>query len=266
MARAGAGDRFGLKGKVAVVTGSTRGNGRAIAEAFASVGAHVVVTSRKQSEAERVAADLRKRFKAPALGVGCDVTDKDSVRLLFEKVASWSKAPLATVVNNAGYEVVKEWWENPLHEFAPEELEKAMRTVASVDLDGSRWCAYHAIPRMLRQRAGTLVFTSSTPALTGYQGLPYTEAKAAVLGMMRDLARTYGSYGIRANAIAPGNIRTDWLTKISEEDRRALEKENSLRRFGEPREIADVVLFLASDMSSFITGETLIVDGGTVMR
>ncbi|HLE47736.1 MAG TPA: SDR family NAD(P)-dependent oxidoreductase [Candidatus Thermoplasmatota archaeon] len=266
MPRRASDDRWGLRGSVVVVTGATRGNGRAIAEALASVGASVVVTSRKAADAERAAAELRKAHKVATLGVGADVTKKEQVRHLFDQVEGWSKAPLAAVVNNAGYEIVKEWWETPLHEFSPEELEAAVRTVAAADLDGSRWCAYYALPRLLRQRSGSLVFTSSTPALTGYKGFPYTEAKAAVLGLMRDLARTYGPYGIRANAIAPGNIRTGWLDHIPAEERKRLETENALQRFGEPGEIAEVVLFLASKMSSFITGETLVVDGGTFMR
>lgn len=259
-------DWLGLKGRVALVTGATRGNGFAIAEGLAGAGARVVVTSRSAADADRVAKMLQKKHGFPCLGLACDVSRRDQVKLLFRRIAAWKRGPVEVLVNNAGHAVVSEWWEPPLHEFEEAELERAMRAVAAVDLDGARWCTYYALPGMIRRGRGSIVFTSSTPALTGYKGTPYTEAKAALLGLMRDVAREYGPQGIRANAIAPGNIRTEWLEKIAPAERRRLEQENALRRFGEPEEIARVVLFLASDLSSFVTGETLIVDGGTLIR
>jgi NAD(P)-dependent dehydrogenase (short-subunit alcohol dehydrogenase family) len=253
-------------GRIVLVTGGTRGIGNACAHALAEVGAHVVLTSRDAESAAAVADDLQKKHGHRAAGFACDVGSEPQVRRLFQSIEKWSKVPIAAVVNNAGYALTEEWWGTPLHEFAPTELEKAIRAVARVDLDGSRWVTYHALPRMMKKGKGSLVYVSSTPALTGYQGTPYTEAKAGLLGLMRDVARGYGPHGIRANAIAPGNIRTEWLDKISVKARKRLEKENPLRRFGEPREIANAVLFLASDLSSFITGDTLVVDGGTVIR
>jgi 3-oxoacyl-[acyl-carrier protein] reductase len=184
----------------------------------------------------------------------------------IKKVMDWAPGPLAALVNNAGHEIVPDWWSKPLHKLPPAEVEKAVRAVAAVDLDGARWMTYHALPLFLKARRGSFVYVSSTPALAGYQGFPYTEAKAAVLGLMRDVARVYGPKGIRANAVAPGNIRTSWLEKVSPKERKALETENPLRRFGEPREVATAILFLASNLSSFVTGETIVVDGGTVIR
>lgn len=259
-------DPFGLRDRVVLITGATRGNGLAIAQRMSEAGAEVVVTSRHAKEASTVAKDLGKRFRIEALGRACDVSKRAEVERLFRAIDDWTSRPLAAVVNNAGYPVDEDWWDTPLHEMTPETVVKATRDVAAVDLEGSRWCTYYALPRMMKARRGSLVYTSSTPAIAGYKGFPYTEAKSAVLGLMRDVARAYGPYGIRSNAIAPGNIRTDWLDKISPQDREKLEKENPLQRFGEPREVADAVLFLASDLSSFVTGETLIVDGGTVIR
>lgn len=259
-------DPFGLSNRLVLVTGGTQGIGRAVADAFAQAGAHVAVTSRRAEKAERAAADIKKKSGGRAAGFACDVADRRAVEALFQSLDRWHPGPIATVANIAGHEVVEGWWSKRLHELAPEEVEEATRTVAGVDLAGARWATYFAVPRMLRAGRGSLVYVSSTPALTGYQGFPYTEAKAAVLGLMRDVARAYGPKGIRANAVAPGNIRTGWLEKVPPAERRALEKENPLRRFGEPAEVASAVLFLASDLSSFVTGETLIVDGGTFMR
>lgn len=259
-------DPFGLKDRVVLITGSTRGNGRAMADRFAAVGARVVVTSRSAKDSAAAAKEIAKRHKSEALGLACDVTKRADVERLFRRIDDWSPKPLASVVNNAGYPVVSEWWDTPLHELSPEALEKSSSEVAAVDVTGSRWCTYFAIPRMMKARAGSLVYTSSTPAIAGYKGTAYTEAKSAVLGLMRDVAREYGPFGIRSNAIAPGNIRTEWLDKVPAAERRRLEKENPLRRFGEPDEVADVALFLASKMSAFVTGETIIVDGGTVIR
>lgn len=260
------GDRFGLKGHVVLITGGTSGIGLACANAFASVGATVALTSRTKSRAETVAKGLQKTYGGSVVGLACDVGKPGSVKSLVERLQEWSKDPLATVVNNAGYEIVQDWWTTPLHEMEPKQLEEAVRTVARVDLDGSRWVTYYTLPRMLQQGKGSLVYVSSTPAITGYQGFPYTEAKAAILGLMRDVARVYGPRGIRANAVAPGNIHTAWLDKVPLAERKKLEKENPLGRFGEPSEVANTILFLGSELSSFVTGETIIVDGGTVIR
>lgn len=259
-------DPFGLAKRVVLITGGTRGIGRSCVEAFAAAGADVALTSRTQQNAQDVATDVQKKYGVRVGGFACDVSQEPSVEAMVRRLAAWSRRPLAAVVNNAGHELVSEWWSTPLHKLEPRELLKAVRTVAGVDLDGARWVTYHTLPRMLKQGAGNFVYVSSTPAITGYQGFPYTEAKAAILGLMRDVARVYGPKGIRANAVAPGNIRTEWLDQVSARSRRKLEKENPLHRFGEPEEVANTILFLASHLSSFVTGETIIVDGGTVIR
>jgi gluconate 5-dehydrogenase len=118
----------------------------------------------------------------------------------------------------------------------------------------------------LPQRRGSLIFLSSTPALSGYHGTPYTEAKAALLGLMRDLAREYAPSGIRANAVAPGNIASGWYQRLSGQKKQELANESPLQRWGRPEEVAGAIVFLASDLAGFITGQTIIVDGGKVMR
>lgn len=257
-------DAWGLRNRVVVVTGATRGIGRAAAEAFAAAGARVVATSRKAADCERVAAALRRRHRVETLGVACDVSSPTSVRHLFRVVRAWRRGPVHAVVCVAGYPIEPRLWDEPLHRLSPSEVVEGYRRVQAADLVGSRLCTYYALPEMLRERRGSFVYVSSTPALVGYKGGPYTEAKAALLGLMRDVARAYGPKGVRANAIAPGNIRTEWLDQLTAAERRVLERENPLRRFGEPKEVADLLLFLASDRSSFVTGQTIVIDGGTV--
>lgn len=257
-------DLLGLRGKVCLVTGGTQGIGLSVAERFAQAGGSIIVSSRHLAKGEKVAAKIAKRHRVPALALAADVADAKDVRRMFSEIREWGQGPVHALACVAGYPVDPALWETPLHKMTPQQLTDGFRSVYETDLQGSRFCAYHALKQMVPERAGSLVFVSSTPALAGYKGPAYTEAKAGLLGLMRDLSRSYGPYGIRSNAIAPGNIRTKWLDQISAKDRRALEKENPLRRFGETREVADTILFLSSRLAAFVTGQVLVVDGGTV--
>lgn len=256
----------GLEGGWVLLSGGTRGIGRACVDVFAAAGANVVVTSRKQADAEEVARDAAKKHGVHALGLACEVSQIAAVDAAFRQILAVTGGRLDAVVHTATYPVVGEMWDTPLHAMDDAQVIDWFRVVYDADLQGSRLVSRAALRSMLPRRKGSLVFFSSTPALAGYKGLPYTEAKAGILGLTKDLARAYGGDGIRANAIAPGNVRTAWLDDLTAEEIRALEKENVLGRFGEPEELARVCLFLASDLSSFVTGQTLVVDGGTEMR
>jgi len=194
------------------------------------------------------------------------VSKWEQVSALVQKTLDWSGGRLDILVNNAGFPLVEDRWKTPLHEIPEAELDRWFQEVYDVDLKGARYCTRAALPVMIRQRRGSIVFISSTPAIAGYRGTPYTEAKAGLLGLMRDVAREYGRYGIRSNAIAPGNIKTEWFSKLTPEEQKVMAEECCLARWGEPAEIAGAAVFLASDLSSFITGQTLIVDGGTVIH
>ncbi len=256
-----------LENKYALITGATRGIGRAVAETFARNGAHVALTSRNARDCEAVAADLRGRFSVKVLGAACDVSVQASVSDLFREVRRWSSERLDTLVCNAGFPFLDELWNTPLDRTPAQNLEQWYLEVFRVDTLGSVFCTYEALPLMMRQGGGTLLYVSSTPALEGFQGAPYTVAKAGVLGLMKDVAHGYGKWNIRANALALGNIHTSATFDVLDEDvQRKFAEDAPLKRWGTPKEVADAALFLASPMSGYMTGQTLVVDGGTVRR
>ena len=132
---------------------------------------------------------------------------------------------------------------------------------------GSVFCTYEALPLMMARKGGSIIYIASTPALEGFQGTPYTVAKSGVPGLMKDVARLYGHLNIRANALALGNILTPaTLESLDPGMQDKLAQETPLKRWGEPEEVARAALFLASNRSSFITGQTIAVDGGSVRR
>jgi 3-oxoacyl-[acyl-carrier protein] reductase len=256
----------GLRDRTVLVTGASRGIGRTTAELFARCGAAVAVNARSLEEINALAADLQRRFGVRALAAAADVADQTAVQKMFAALQAWGNNRLDVLVCCAGYPLVEKWWHTPLHEMSEAEAQQWFQQVRAVDLDGARWCSHHALKIMVPQQRGNLIFISSTPALSGYIGAPYTEAKAALLGLMRDLAREYGKHGIRANAVAPGNIASGWYHQLSESQKQELAQEAPLQRWGLPEEVAGTILFLASDLAGFITGQTIVIDGGKIMR
>jgi 3-oxoacyl-[acyl-carrier protein] reductase len=254
-----------LEGQIALVTGGTRGIGRAIAEALSEAGAGVAVASRNALKARDAAREIQQKTGVAASGFAGDVSDQESVRGLFEQVRRWSSNRLDVLVCNAGYPFTPEIWDTPLHETPPEKLESWYLDIFRTDAMGSVFCTFEALRTLTAQRRGSIIYLSSIPALAGFKGVPYTMAKAGILGLMKDVAREYGRFNIRANALALGNIRTSaTFDRLDPEMQKIFAGDAPLRRWGRPEEAAQAALFLASDASSFITGQTIVVDGGIV--
>ncbi len=250
-----------LKGKVAIVTGSTKGNGKAIAEIFSEHGANVVITGRNEQEIQSVTEGIRKKYKTNPLGLRIDVSSINDVKQLVRKATDKFKK-IDILVNNAGYPIANELWDVAFEKISDEDIEK----VFNVDTLGTYRCCREVLPIMVKQKSGVIINISSTPAISGYdKGAPYTVAKSANLGITKHIAKEYGKYGIRCNTIAPGTIATqrNW-ERLSEKEKKELLSTIPLGRPGKPDEIAGVALMLASDYTSFVNGQTIVVDGGEV--
>ncbi|MDH2902253.1 MAG: SDR family NAD(P)-dependent oxidoreductase [archaeon] len=251
-----------LEGKKALVSGAGRGIGKCIALAFAENGAQVALVSRTVSDVEKTAKEIGEKFHTRAIAITGDVSSKEGSKGIVEKAESALKG-IDVLVCAAGFQLVPEIWEKNLHEIEEEEIKRIFET----DVLGSFRLIKEAIPHMISQRKGVIIVFSSTPAIAGYgKGGAYTISKAANLGLIKEVAAAYGQYNIRAYAIAPGNIRTErTYNPLSEDERKTLASEASMKRWGEPEEVANVAVALASEKMSFVTGQTIVVDGGTVM-
>jgi 3-oxoacyl-[acyl-carrier protein] reductase len=252
-----------LSERVAVITGSTKGNGRAMANIYSEQGANVVVTGRDQEEAQNVADELSKEYQTNPLGLKLDVTSVTEVREMVDKIRH-KYGRIDVLVNNAGYPIKDDLWDVSFDQISDEVLER----VLNVDTVGTYRCCREVLPLMVEKRRGVIINISSTPAISGYiKGAPYTVAKAANLGITKHIAAEFGKYGIRCNAIAPGTIATqrNW-ERLTTEQRVDIVSSIPLGRAGKPEEIAGIALMLASDYSSFVSGQIIVVDGGETIR
>jgi 3-oxoacyl-[acyl-carrier protein] reductase len=241
-----------LAGKVAMVTGSTRGIGRAIAEALAAAGAKVAVIGRDQARAEEAAAAIGNG----AQGFACDVTKAEAVDAA---VATIEKAlgPIDILVNNAG--VTKD---NVFLRLQDADWD----VVLEANLKGAFRTIRAASRGMMKKRWGRIINISSVVGLIGNKGQAnYAASKAGLIGLTKSMARELASRGITVNAIAPGFIETDMTNALTPEQRDGLQKQIPMERLGKPEDVAQAVLFLASDGAGYITGQVLVVDGGMVM-
>ena len=241
-----------LDGQVALVTGSTRGIGLAIAERLHGAGAKVAVIGRQAAQAEQVAAGLGDG----AAGFGCDVADAAAVDAA---IAATEKGlgPISILVNNAG--VTRD---NILLRLSDEDWD----TVLDANLKGAFHTTRAVIKGMMKRRAGRIINITSIVGLIGNKGQAnYAASKAGLIGFTKSVAREYASRNVLVNCIAPGFIATDMTAALPPEARDALLGQIALGRLGEPADIAGAVLFLASDMASYITGQVLVIDGGMVI-
>lgn len=251
-----------LQGKITIVTGSTKGNGRAIAELFSAHGSNVVVVGRDEKEADAAAHEIRAKYKTHPFGLRADITSQQDVVGMVKKTLEKYKGRIDILVNNAGFPIRDELWDTPFHEISDEDVKK----VLDVDTLGTFRCSKEVLPVMMKQGYGVIINISSTPAIAGYdKGAPYTIAKSAILGITKHISKEYGKYGIRCNTIAPGSVATrrNW-DRLSKAERLDLVSDIPLGRPGKPEDIAGVALLLVSNYSAFVNGQTVVVDGGEV--
>ena len=247
-----------LQGKVAIVTGSSSGIGRAIAEAFAAEGAAVVGAAPNPDVGEQVSDEIRRRG-GDARFVSCDISREDDVRRLFETTRKELGA-VDVLVNNAGVNFAKAFEETTVEEWD---------RVINTDLRGTFLCTGLAIRSMLDHGGGSVVNISTVHTIASVHGAaPYDAAKCGVIGLTKALAIEFASRGIRVNAISPGLIDTQIWKDVQNaapdlEQYLAYWRSNiPAARVGTPEEIARAAVFLASDESSYMTGTNMIVDGG----
>jgi dehydrogenase/reductase SDR family protein 4 len=246
---------FDLSGKVALVTGSSRGIGRSIAHTMARLGAKVVVSSRKPEACDAVVAEITGEGGA-AVAVPCNIGRREELEAL---VAAARKAygRIDVLVCNAATNPVF----GPMHEVSDEAYDKIMTT----NVKSAFWLANMVAPEMAERRDGSIILISSIASFYGNKKLGiYGVSKAAEQQLVRNLAVEWGHANVRVNAIAPGLIRTDFARALWEDEDR-LAKVNQLTplgRIGDPDDIGGVAAFLASSVAAYVTGQTIVADGG----
>jgi 3-oxoacyl-[acyl-carrier protein] reductase len=241
-----------LSGKTALVTGSTRGIGRAIAETLAGAGARVAVVGRDQARSEEAAAAISPE----ARGFACDVGDIASVTALVEAVEK-EFGGIDILVNNAGLTR-----DNILFRLKDDDWD----AVIDANLRGAFVAIRAAARGMMKKRWGRIINIASVVGVVGNKGQSnYAASKAGLIGLTKSVAKELASRNILANVVAPGFVETDMTGAMTDDAKKALFTQIPLERLGKPSDIASLVAFLASDHSSYITGQVFIVDGGMVM-
>jgi NAD(P)-dependent dehydrogenase (short-subunit alcohol dehydrogenase family) len=247
-----------LSGKTAIVTGSSRGIGRAIAELYARAGARVVVSSRKLDACEKVADAIRKEG-GEAIAIACNISDKSQIQHLVEQ-AEAAYGPTDILVCNAAV--------NPFYGPMSKLPDDAFTKVLDVNIRSNVWLVNKVAPGMADRGGGAIVIISSIAGLTGSRMLgAYAISKAADLQLARNLALEWGKQGIRVNCIAPGLVKTDFAKALwdNPETLKWALASSPLNMIGEPQDIAGAALLLASPAGRFITGTTIVIDGGATI-
>jgi NAD(P)-dependent dehydrogenase (short-subunit alcohol dehydrogenase family) len=252
---------FDLSGKVAIVTGSSRGIGRAIAQAMAAFGARVVISSRNQDACEEVAGAINAQFdEERAIAIAASISSKPALENLvaqtFERLG-----PVDILVCNAA--------SNPYFGPMAGISDDQFRKVFENNVMANHWLISMVAPSMVERNAGSIIVVSSIGGLIGNAMLgAYNISKAADFQLVRNLAVEFGPHNVRINAIAPGAVRTEFARALWEEPaKEAIVKHSSaLGRIGEPDEMAGAAVFLASQASAYMTGQALVIDGGTTIK
>ena len=246
-----------LEGKVAIVTGASRGIGFAVAKAYACEGARVAVCGSREETAQKAVAQLQKLCPgAEFLPIGVDVSDADAIRAMVARaVERWGKIDI--LVNNAGITGAK-----PIFDMTDEDFE----SMIDINLTGPFKCT-REVAKVMKQTGGCIINTSSlVGTYASRMQTAYAASKFGINGLTKACARELGPYGIRVNAVAPGVVQTDMVAQsVDEQMLAALKGMTPLGRVAQPDELAGAYVYLASDAASFTTGAILAVDGGIVM-
>jgi NAD(P)-dependent dehydrogenase (short-subunit alcohol dehydrogenase family) len=240
-------------GKTAFITGAASGIGRATATAFAAEGARVVVTDRSKAVLQETAEQVRAAG-AEVLAIVCDVSKPEEVQAaVTEAIRTFGRIDCA--FNNAGVENKAA----PLHEIELQEWDR----ILNINLRGTFICMKYEIAQMVRQGGGAVVNTSSGAGIRGVAGgASYAASKHAIIGITKSAALDYAKQNIRVNAVLPGNIATPMMDRFTEGDiQKAIDLE-PIGRLGKPEEIAEAVLWMCSDLGGFVTGSSIVIDGG----
>ena len=246
---------FDLSGKVALITGSTKGIGKSIAEEMARAGAKVVISSRKPDAVDKVTKELTDAG-LEAIGVPCNIGSKEELQNLVDKtMQKWGRIDI--LVCNAAI--------NPHFGSITKVTDEVFDKMMGSNIRSIFWLSNMVLPQMAERKDGAMIIISSIAALRGsnVNGL-YGVTKAADAGLGRALAVEWGPHNIRVNSIAPGLIKTDFARALWEDEERRKRREamSPLRRLGDPVDIGGVAVFLASDAARFMTGQLLVIDGG----
>ncbi|MBD3330224.1 glucose 1-dehydrogenase [Candidatus Peregrinibacteria bacterium] len=250
---------FNLKNKTAIITGSRRGIGKGIAEVFAEAGANIVISDIDLEDTKKTADEIADKYKVKTLALKCDVSNSSDVTNLLKKtIKEFKKVDI--VVNNAGI-------------FEPMEFtkysEKDWDKTININLKGVFLCSQEALKYMKKQKYGKIINIASIAGLVGYLGAAsYCASKGAIINLTRELALEFANSNININAIAPGAIETP-MTDFIKDDKKVMEQTLAgipLKRIGKPKDIGYAACYLASDESSYVTGHTLVVDGGWISQ
>jgi len=246
-----------LKGKTAVITGGVRGIGKKIAETFCKNGANVILCDISSQEAADKTVQELQQFGTRVLFINGDVTDPETAKNVADVVKKDFDKTVDILVNNAG--ITKD---KLMMRMSPEDFTK----VIDVNLNGTFYMTKELSALMVKKKSGVIISMASVSGLNGNPAqVNYSASKAGIVGMTLSVAKELGRRGIRANAIAPGFIDTDMTAALTDEQKEAAAGNITLGRMGTPQDIANTALFLASDMSSYITGQVICVDGGIIM-
>ena len=251
---------FDLTGKVAVITGSSKGIGKAIAERMAEAGARVVISSRKAEPCADVAASINERFgEGRAISIPANISSKDDLQnLIAETNANFGRIDI--LVCNAA--------SNPYYGPLAGITDDQFRKILENNVIANHWLIGFVAPQMIERKDGAIIIVSSIGGLRGSSVIgAYNISKAADFQLARNLAVEYGPHNVRVNCIAPGLIQTDFAKALWEDEAMLKLRTTStpLRRIGKPDEIAGAAIFLASQAGSFVTGQSIVVDGGVTI-